>query len=149
MFVHDFSPVAQPVDTAVRSFGAAAAGPTLAEIVKRAWNEEAPMLAALIVDRPGVRASHVEVEISGHRLRGDAAIVNIRWRGDGWLPELDADLEIVAFGRQATHLHLMGRYELPEGVERFGPTGSLMHRVMVVVVRQFLNDLGDLLALQR
>ena len=147
MFVHDFSPVSKPVDEAVRCFGVAATAPALAEIIKRAWNDEAPVLAAFVVDQPrGVTASHVAVELRGHRLRGDAAIVNLRWHGDGWLPELDADLEIVAFGRHATHLHLMGRYELPECVDRFGPTGSLLHRVMVVVVRQFLTDLGHLLA---
>ena len=93
----------------------------------------------------GDPVQRVGIERRGHHFRGDAAIINVAWKGDGDLPDLDADLELVSFGPDATHLHLMGRYELPPQIERFTDLGSLVHRVMVMTVRCFLNDLGTTL----
>ncbi|MFV2039513.1 MAG: hypothetical protein ACC660_04665 [Acidimicrobiales bacterium] len=147
MFVHDFTAVSTPVDDAVRAFSNSVSNVMLAAIVRTAWNDDAPILASAGVANPlDVSASEVFVELGGHRLRHDTAIISLHWSGNGWLPALDADLELVGFGHDCTHLHLMGRYELPPCVDRFSPAGSLVQRLMVVVVRRFLSDLSDLLA---
>ncbi len=146
MFVHDFAIVHMPVNEAVAIFAAKVNSVALAPLVLNAWEADAGLLAATgLADRATIVATSVQVEINLRRSRSDATIVNIKWRGNGWLPTLDADLELVAFGPQRTHLHLMGRYDLPASVERYSNTGSLIQRVMVVAVRTFLQDLGDLL----
>ncbi len=146
MFVHDFAIVQMPVDEAVAAFGAKVSSLALAPLVLNAWEADAGLLVATgLGDRATIVATSVQVEINLRRSRSDATIVNIKWRGNGWLPALDADLELVAFGDQRTHLHLMGRYDLPTSVERYSSTGSLIQRVMVVAVRSFLQDLGELL----
>lgn len=149
MFVHDFVAVPSPVDDMVRAFSADVTETTLADMVRTAWNNDAPILAASgVASLPDVSVTAVEVELGGHRLRHDAAIVSLRWTGDGWLPTLDADVEVVAFGHACTHLHLMGRYELPRSVDRSSPAGSLVQRLMDVVVRRFLCDVRELLTPQ-
>lgn len=149
MYVHDYAAVPRPVDATVMVFTTMFADDVLADVVSRVWNAEAPVLSSMVTThRCGpnvVRATRVRVEVGSHRLRNDAAIIAIRWRGDGWLPALDADLELVGFGATWTHLHLMGQYQLPSGVERYTATGSLLQRVMVTVVREFLTQLGELL----
>jgi hypothetical protein len=145
MFVHDFTSVPLPVDVAIRAF-AGVPPDHLAALVSGIWNAEAPILeSASAAGSTRVATSRTQVELHSHRLRHDAAVISLRWRGDGWLPSLDADLELVSFGGQTTHLHIMGRYELPECVERFTDTGSLVQRMMVVVIRNFLGELGDTL----
>lgn len=147
MFVHDFVAVPRPVDDMVRAFSADVSETTLTAIVRAAWNDDAPILvSAGVASILDVSVTAVQVELGGHRLRHDAAIIGLRWTGDGWLPTLDADMEVVAFGHDCTHLHLMGRYDLPPCVDRFSPAGSLVQRLMVVVVRKFLSDVGQLLA---
>ncbi len=146
MFVHDFVAVPVPVDETVRRFTAELPTPNLAALIKQAWNADAPILVAAGAGPLNLVQTHrVHVELADHRLRNDAAIVGLRWSGDGWLPKLDADLELVGFGHATTHLHLMGRYELPESIDRFSPTGSLVQRVVVVAVRTFLVNLSDAL----
>lgn len=143
MFVHDFTSVALPVDVAIRAF-AQLTPETLGAIVAAAWNDEAPVLES-VVPLTTVATGPVDVAVHGHRLRHDAAVVAIRWRGTGMVPSLDADLELVGFGRDCTHLHLMGRYELPSAIQRDSDPGSLVQRMMVVLVRNVLTDLGDAL----
>jgi len=146
MFVHDFVAVPVPVDETVLRFTAQLPTANLAELVRQAWNADAPILVSAGVGTLNVVQVHnVSVELADHRLRNDAAIVGLRWSGDGWLPSLDADLELVGFGHDTTHLHLMGRYELPDTVDRFSPAGSLVQRVVVVAVRTFLTNLSDAL----
>ena len=146
MFVHDFVAVPLPVDETVLSFTTCVPAHVMAELVRSAWNADAPILvSASTSSLQEISAHTVNLELSRHRLRHDAAIIGLQWRGDGWLPSLDADLELVAFGHECTHLHLMGRYELPHWVDRFSTEGSLIQRVMVVVVRTFLSDLSDVI----
>lgn len=143
MFVHDFVSVPVPVSGAISGF-TSLAPVDLAGMVATIWNSEAEILRATC--RAGLEqiTTHgARLDVYGHRARTDAAVISIRWAGDGWLPSLDADLELVGFGDTVTHLHLMGRYELPDAVERYSETGSLVQRVMVVVIRNFLSDLGS------
>lgn len=145
MFVHDFTSIPLPVDVAIRAFAGVPAD-HLAGLVRGIWNAEAPILeSACATGSNRVATTAAYVELHSHRLRHDAVVVSLRWRGDGWLPSLDADLELVSFGGQTTHLHIMGRYELPACVERFTDTGSLVQRMMVVVIRNFLGELGETL----
>ena len=146
MFVHDFTSVPLPVDVAIRAFATMPAE-FLGALVSGIWNSEAPILqSACAAGSAQIATTAAHVELHSHRLRHDAAVIAVRWRGDGWLPSLDADLELVSFGPDTTHLHIMGRYELPECVDRFTDTGSLLQRMMVVVIRNFLGDLGEALA---
>ncbi|MGI9621198.1 MAG: hypothetical protein ACR2PK_00070 [Acidimicrobiales bacterium] len=143
MFVHDFVAVGRPVDSTVIRFSSLLDS-HLASMVRHSWNANAPVVCAT-ADKAvhNVSAGTVQVERRGQHLRQDALITNVRWSGDGWLPALDADLEVVAFGSECTHLHLMGRYELPAEIDRFSPLGSLVQRAMVMAVRGFLIGLGD------
>ena len=138
LFVHDFVAVPLPVDEATRVF-TTIPDSRLAQLVANAWNRHVGILRAA---DPGCSVTTVSVTRHGHHFRHDAAIINIGWTADGGLPALDADLELVAFG-DSTHLHLMGRYDMPAHIERFSDAGSLVHRVMVMTVRCFLIDLGD------
>ncbi|MEM7286421.1 MAG: hypothetical protein AAF480_08735 [Actinomycetota bacterium] len=144
LFVHDFVAVPLPVDEATRVF-TTISDPALADLVAGSWNRHAGILRS-VDPRADVRA--VQVSRHGHHFRHDAAIVNLGWTGDGGLPTLDADLELVSFG-DMTHLHLMGRYDMPAHIERFTDVGSLVHRVMVMTVRCFLTELGQSLERSR
>ena len=144
LFVHDFVAVLLPVDEATRMF-TMIPDSALAELVAASWNRHAAILRS---SDPHCSVSTVCVSRQGHHFRHDAAIINIGWRGDGGLPTLDADLELVSFG-DTTHLHLMGRYDMPAHIERFTDVGSLLHRVMVMTVRCFLTELGEALERSR
>lgn len=145
MFVHDFTSVEMPVDPAIGPFSSLSPG-RLSTVVAAIWNTESQVLeTACQPAATPVAVQSLQVELHGHRWRADAAVVSIRWHGDGWLPSLDTDLELVAFGSATRHLHLMGRYELPARIQRFTTDGSLVQRVMVVVIREFLNDLSSIL----
>ena len=148
MFVHDFSVVHLPVGEAIRRFTTRIDDDSLVPIVRTAWESDAAVLVEAGLASPGqVTARNLTASIGGYRIRHDAAIVAISWHATGcWLPALDADLELAAFGPAHTHVHLMGRYDLPDDIDRFSPTGSLVQRVMVVVVRQFLSLVADHLA---
>ncbi len=130
-----------PVEMATRLF-TTLPDTSISRLVRDAWNRHTALLAAQGAGRPTQR---VGIDRRGHHFRGDAAIINVAWNGDGDLPDLDADLELVSFGPDATHLHLMGRYDLPPQIERFTDLGSLVHRVMVMTVRCFLTELGTAL----
>ncbi len=147
MFVHDFTAVAGPVQDATGRFASLEHG-VLAQAVVAAWNRHAPVLCAQLRSPAAafeLTLTSVDVRVQRPHFRGSTAIVNLVWSSPGWLPDLDADLELVQFGAASTHLHLMGRYELPDAVERFSEEGSLVQRVMVMVVRSFLTDLATLL----
>lgn len=144
LFVHDFVAVSLPVDEATRVF-TMIPDSALAGLVADAWNRHAAVLRSA---DPACAVTTVCVSRQGHHFRHDAAIINVAWSGDGGLPTLDADLELVSFG-DTTHLHLMGRYDMPAHIERFSDVGSLLHRVMVMTVRCFLTELGQTLERSR
>lgn len=147
MFVHDFAAVRGPVEDTVRRMSAPTTGPALEKTVCSAWNSHAPILTTVQADQQfQTSTTCVHLELDGHRLRGDTGIINMRWQADGRLPSLDADLELTSFGPDWTHLHLLGRYEVPQAASPLSSRDSLQHRVMVAVVRRFLDDLSDLLA---
>ena len=74
-------------------------------------------------------------------------VLPIRWRSAGgpWVPSLEADLEVVGFGADRTHLHVLGLSELPPGSEPCTDRSSLDHRLAVAVVRQVLTTLAEVL----
>lgn len=106
-----------------------------AEDVRRAgvvWTLPAPPVTVL-------------VELGTPRFRADAVIVPIRWRAasPGWLPQVDAELEIAGFGHERTHVHLVGRYDLPMGTSSSSTDASLVHRLAVALVRQVLVSISE------
>jgi hypothetical protein len=148
MFVHDFSVVHLPVSEAIRRFTARITDRTIVPMVRASWEADATVLVQAGMAAPSqVIPRSLRATIGGYRIRNDSAVAAIAWHATGcWLPSLDADLELAAFGPAHSHVHLMGRYDLPDGIDRFSPTGSLVQRVMVVVVRQFLSLVADELA---
>lgn len=118
----------------------------IADLICAAWREDAEMvrnagvLAALPAEPGGV-----DVHIGVPRFRADAVVLPLRWapRPPGWLPLLDADLEIASFGDRRTHVHLLGRYELPLGVSRLSSDASVVQRMTVALVRQVLAGISD------
>ena len=128
--MHDFVAVPLPVDEATRVFTTISDG-ALAELVATSWNRHAGILRS---SDPRCSVTAVAVTRQGHHFRHDAAIINIGWSGDGGLPTLDADLELVSFG-DSTHLHLMGRYDMPAHIERFTDVGSLEESYFTVARR--------------
>ncbi len=146
-FVHDFTAVPVAVEDAVRRLSAPSSGSELEEVVRVAWNSHTKILADLdTAEQSRALTTRVHIELDGHRLRGDTGVINLRWHGDGRLPTLDADLELAAFGPNSTHMHLLGRYELPNCPDTCECAGNMHQRVMVSVVRQFLTDFRNLVA---
>lgn len=148
MFVHDFSVVPLPVGEAIRRFTTRITDRTIVPMVRASWDADATVLVQAGMAAPSqVVPETLRAAIGGYRIREDSAVAAISWQASGcWLPSLDADLELAAFGPAHSHVHLMGRYDLPDGIDRLSPTGSLVQRVMVVVVRQFLSLVADELA---
>jgi hypothetical protein len=75
----------------------------------------------------------------------------ITWKaehGARAFPQLDADIEIAALGAKRTQLSMSARYRPPLG--RIGRTldKALMHRVAEATVKDFLDRVGERLALR-
>lgn len=138
-FVHDFIAMDLPVEVVVAAIEAESTAVILQDIVADAWNAE---LAALDASR-GHAIRHVEIRatvtVGTPRRRPDAVIVPIRWRSTSteWMPSLDADLEVAAFGPSRTHLHLYGQSALGDDPDESGQT-TLRHRLPVALVRHVL-----------
>jgi hypothetical protein len=146
LFVHDFVAVGRPMDEVLERVGSELQPERLAVLICRAWHEDADL-----VRKTGVLASlpaepgDVDVHVGVPRFRSDAVVLPLRWspRPPGWLPNLDADLEIASFGDRRTHVHLLGRYELPTGITRMSSDASLVQRMTVALVRQVLAGLSE------
>jgi hypothetical protein len=63
------------------------------------------------------------------------------------LPRLDADIEIAALGVERTHVAMSARYRPPFGVIGRALDRALMHRVAEATVKDFLDRVGERLAL--
>ncbi|MEM7337282.1 MAG: hypothetical protein AAF467_01475 [Actinomycetota bacterium] len=144
--IHDFVRVDLPFDAVVAAFAHSVGPDLLSALVDRAWTEE----VAEITRRDALRIeplSHdhaIDAWIGPYRSRLDTVIVPISWRSsrDTWMPPLDADLEIVGFGTDRTHLHVLGRSSLPPCAVPFTERASLNHRLAVALVRHVLCDLA-------
>lgn len=117
----------------------------LAAMICAAWHEDADLVrrAGVLTSLPA-EAGGVDVHLGVPRFRSDAVVLPLRWspRPPGWLPDLDADLEITSFGDRRTHVHLLGRYELPVGISRLSSDASVVQRMTVALVRQVLAGLS-------
>jgi len=144
VFIHDFVHVAQPLSMVLDEFGRRV-DPWLGALVTAAWLADRDLWV-----ETGIRAEDltppatVHVALGPPRFRSDGVVVPISWPGGGarLFPEVEGDLEIAACGPRRTDLHLMGRYELPVGVDRWTVEGSLVHRITINAVRRFLELLA-------
>jgi len=75
----------------------------------------------------------------------------ITWRakhGARAFPQLDADIEIAALGSRRTQLSMSARYRPPLGMIGRALDKALMHRVAEATVKDFLDRVGERLALR-
>jgi hypothetical protein len=151
LFVHDFVAIDLPLDIVIAQFGRRCTADLMATIVLDAWHHEAEAAQHTTLARP-IRTimPTVDVQLGPPRIRTDSVVVPVRWRtsGDDWIPGVDADLELAPFGPHRSHLHLLGRYELPRDVERWSPEASVLNRLAVALVRRTLDRLSAHLAAQ-
>jgi hypothetical protein len=151
LFVHDFVAIDLPLDTVIAQFGRRCTADVVAAIVLDAWHHEAEAAQHTTSAHP-IRTvvPTVDVELGPPRIRSDSVVVPVRWRtaGDDWIPGVEADLELAPFGPQRSHLHLLGRYELPVDVERWSAEASVLNRLAVALVRRTLDRLREHLAEQ-
>lgn len=144
MFVHDFVHVDRPLADIIGRFGPLA-DPWLGALVVAAWADIRDDWAAAGVE-PGELAvpAGLRVSLGLPRFRDDGLIIPVSWPvGDQrFVPGLEADLELVSFGADRTHVQLLGRYRFAPGVDRWTREGSLAHRITVAGVRRFLELLA-------
>lgn len=148
-FIHDFVRVDLPFDAAVSAFVHFVNHDVLAKLVTDAWLTEATELGRALGQLPadGEELPVVDTHIGEPRSRRDAVVLPIRWavRVGTWIAPLDADLELVAFGPNRTHLHVLGRSQLPPGVPPCTDRASVEHRLSVAIVRHMLHSLAQLI----
>lgn len=145
--IHDFVRIDLPFDAVVAAFAHSVGPDLLCDIVNRAWTEEVAEVGrrdALRIE-PLTHDHGVCAWLGPYRSRLDTVIVPISWRSESgpWMPPLDADLEIVGFGSDRTHLHVLGRSSLPPSAVPFTERASLNHRLAVALVRHVLCDLVE------
>lgn len=146
--VHDFVRVDLPFDAVVGAFAHFVTPRLIRRLVAEAWKEESSFVAANVSQAPDPEPSQIDVRLGGQRSRRDAVILSIAWSGSdgGWIPPLDADLEIVGFGPNRTHLHVLGLSQLRSDTTQYSDRASLEHRLAVAVVRHVLFSLARLMA---
>lgn len=145
MFVHDFVRIQLPFDEVMTRLGSSV-DPWIGVLASTAWSADADTWVEAGVDLADLAPPTVmTVHLGQARTRVDAAIVPIRWPAGRarFVAGLDADLEFVACGPGRTDIQLLGRYDLPEGVDRWTTEASLAHRIAVTAVRRFLELLGS------
>ena len=75
----------------------------------------------------------------------------ITWKakhGARAFPQLDADIEIAALGAERTQLSMSARYRPPLGMIGRTLDKALMHRVAEATVKDFLDRVGERIALR-
>jgi hypothetical protein len=147
MFVHDFVAVERPALAVVDGFSRLQ--PSLGPLVLAAWDADRDLWARLGIAYPDYAPSWpVRVEIGPARVRPDAVVIPILWSSGSDLTRvaLEADLEIAAFSTNLTHLHLLGRYAFPPGIDRWSAEASRAHRATVSAVRRFLQMVAEQLS---
>lgn len=148
VFVHDFLGIDLPFRTILDVIGSTATTTAIERMVCAAWQAEVQALdesqSRLVLHA----APDLRVAMGSPRRRHDAIVLPVSWRcySIEWVPPVDADLELAAFGPERTHLHLYGRSELPPGQVPASEEASLSHRLAVAVVRHvltlFIDDLN-------
>jgi hypothetical protein len=94
----------------------------------------------------------VQIEIGEPvSVRPETTMLPIAWKakhGVGPVPQLDADIEIATLGPTRTQLSMSARYRPPLGMIGRALDKALMHRVAEATVKDFLDRVGERLALR-
>lgn len=146
--IHDFVRVDLPFDAVVGAFAHFVTPDLIRRLVIDAWIEESSEVVNAVAGAVEEGGRHqVEVILGGRRGRRDAVILPIAWTttGGAWIPPLEADLEIVEFGSNRTHLHVLGLSQMRPETLQFSDRASLEHRLAIAVVRHFLFSLAQLI----
>jgi len=92
----------------------------------------------------------VEIEIGEPYVIPSKTMLPITWRAtaaEGIFPHLDADIEIAALGAGRTQLSISARYRPPLGAVGRALDKALLHRVAEATVKDFLDGVGERIAL--
>lgn len=147
LFVHDFVPVDLPFDSVVGAFAHFVNPELLATLAAEAWVAESAEAGRVLhpIEMTSAERPVVDAVLGPPRTRRDALIVPIAWRqsSNRWIPSLDADLEIVAFGPGRTHIHVLGMSALGPATAPCSDRASLEHRLTVATVRHVLVALTE------
>jgi len=88
----------------------------------------------------------VEVQFGDLVAHDDSAQLALRWEaagpGGGLFPALDADITLARVDGEATMLTLTGVYRPPLGGVGAGIDQTILHRVAVATIRDFLGRVG-------
>jgi hypothetical protein len=94
----------------------------------------------------------VQIEIGEPvSVRSKTTMLPIAWKaknGIGPVPQLDADIEIATLGATRTQLSMSARYRPPLGMIGRALDKALMHRVAEATLKDFLDRVGERLALR-
>jgi hypothetical protein len=89
----------------------------------------------------------VEVRFRDLVIRGDTAVLTLRWEasgpGGGLFPALDADLTLTAAGADATALRLDGSYRPPLGAIGERLDRAILFRVANATMESFVSRVGQ------
>jgi len=96
-----------------------------------------------------VASKLVQVRLVGPVERGGAMTIWLHWEATGaaagLFPALDADLTLMAKGKEQTQLRLHGYYRPPLGRLGAGLDRAVMHRVASATARALLHSIADAL----
>lgn len=151
MSIHDFHGVELSFEAAAGGFANYVTESLLAHLVADAWWAESRALEQAVSGRAlGPPPTSVRAWVGRPRPRLDALILPIAWSGEAGegdrrqpIVPIEADLELVAFGRARSHLHLLGVSRLRPGTAYRSSAASLEQRLAVAVVRHVLASLAD------
>lgn len=91
----------------------------------------------------------VEVHLLDVAVRGESAVLPLRWQATGpgsrLFPALDADLALTPVGEHATRLSLAGAYRPPLGPVGTGLDKAIFHTVAQATIRSLLTRVADAL----
>ncbi len=150
LFVHDFVPVDLPYGTVVGAFATHVSPDLVANLAIEAWRVQAGAVGETlgVIDLETTASTSVAVTLGPHRTRRAALVVPISWQRTSvpWMPPLEADIEVVAYGTDRTHLHLLGRSELSPWTWPSTDQASLEHRLAVAMIRHLLVRLAESIA---
>jgi hypothetical protein len=144
MFVHDFVHVDRPLDDVLGHFGARV-DPWLPTLLSSAYETDRAVWCEAGIAASDLRAAPTVAILLGRpRVRADGVVLPISWppRPATMVAGRDADLEIASCGPNRTDIHLLGRYEFGNDIDRWSQEGSLASRVTVTAVRRFLELLA-------
>lgn len=143
--VHDFVSMDLAFDDAVAAFARQATTELIEQLLIEAWLAELNAVGAGCPDGVPRSDPKVVVELGPTRNRSDTTFFPLRWESCGgtWLAPLDADLEIIRFGPDRTHLHVLGISRPPPDGVAAPPVVHRTKRLTEAFVRHFLTALAD------